>query len=599
MMHRAPLYGLILTGVLCWSMEAVACCGLYISSDEDAELLDEATQVVLMRDGTHTAMTIQSSYRGPARDFAMIIPVPHTIEEEDVWVVDTAAFERLTHFTIPHMVEHTAHTSCRGHMGSDGWSPVIMSRVGLFEQRADELVSVKARFSKSEYDLVTLESSDSTLLMEWLVTHGYTIPAQAKDVLKDYMDQGMQFLVARVAIERVNLNDEGRATLSPLHLSYRSEDFTLPIKLGLSNARGPQDLVVHIISKQGRFEVANHTTAIMPTNLLIQNHVRHQFDTFYDALLSHVMTLFNASVMTEYASLWPSHDGQCNPCRTGARPLSAELFGALGVKELHHTINQPTVKMSLAGPGEDDQDLSLVFFGSASNTALCYRRWLARHDLSDSSHQLTQMLTYTRGEDKQWEHEEPEPISPRYPPGSASLPAPVCSQTRQFKRVITQHASKLDKVFVKLTYTHDLVPDEQTMALREYTITRLHMRFSPEDSPDDLIFTPAPALQGGTGIIYPGMRDINFFYTLAHDETPTRRGQRATPNRFQTRHILLDDSSIASTTCPKGTSRHFGWGQPVYVPITHTPDRKPNPLPEEIMSWVKNARKAGLLSRED
>src|SRR6185436_11722135 len=62
---------------------ASAFCGFYIDTGGN-KLTNEATQVVLMRKGTRTVLSMQNNYKGPAEEFAMVIPVPVVLHEADV-----------------------------------------------------------------------------------------------------------------------------------------------------------------------------------------------------------------------------------------------------------------------------------------------------------------------------------------------------------------------------------------------------------------------------------------------------------------------------------------------------------------------------------
>ncbi|MEZ4403504.1 MAG: DUF2330 domain-containing protein [Kofleriaceae bacterium] len=52
----------------------------------------------------------------------------------------------------------------------------------------------------------------------------------------------MKFFVAKVDPAKVAFKD-GRAALSPLRFHYDSDEFALPIRLGLANSSGTQDLI--------------------------------------------------------------------------------------------------------------------------------------------------------------------------------------------------------------------------------------------------------------------------------------------------------------------------------------------------------------------
>ncbi len=77
---------------------------------------------------------------------------------------------------------------------------------------------------------------------------------------------------------------QGVVQLSPLRFHYDANELRLPIRLGLLNAAGKQDLIVNILHPTPRYEVANYTNVIIPTNLDVADGVRKNFAAFYAAL---------------------------------------------------------------------------------------------------------------------------------------------------------------------------------------------------------------------------------------------------------------------------------------------------------------------------
>jgi acyl-CoA thioester hydrolase len=59
----------------------------------------------------------------------------------------------------------------------------------------------------------------------------------------------------------------------------------LPIRLGMLNARGPQDLVLWVLTRNGRVETTNYRTVKLPANVNIPPYVKfdreHGFGAFY------------------------------------------------------------------------------------------------------------------------------------------------------------------------------------------------------------------------------------------------------------------------------------------------------------------------------
>ena len=288
---------LISSAALLFASAAHAFCGFYVSS-ADADLFHDATMVVLMRDGTRTVLSMQNNYRGPPEDFALVIPVPVVLKKEMVKTLPKTAFERLDTIASPRLVEEYAPGLCppvarysAGAMPNDD-SPVR-------KMPRDLGVKVEAKFEVGEYEIVVLSAKDALGLDIWLKENKYKIPANAEPLLKPYVQNNWKFFVARVNIRKVTFTD-GKAVLSPLRFFYDSEKFELPVRLGLVNSSGEQDLIVHIIAKS-RFELANRKNVFVPSNVQLKPSVQTEFGGFYAELLGRTFKASQGAAITEFA----------------------------------------------------------------------------------------------------------------------------------------------------------------------------------------------------------------------------------------------------------------------------------------------------------
>ena len=55
----------------------------------------------------------------------------------------------------------------------------------------------------------------------------------------------------------------------------------LPIRLGMANADGDQDMIVYAFTKKGRIESTNYRTVSLPTGKNIPLFVQNNFGNFY------------------------------------------------------------------------------------------------------------------------------------------------------------------------------------------------------------------------------------------------------------------------------------------------------------------------------
>ncbi len=93
------------------SVAAHAFCGFYVSGS-DKKMFNDATNVVLMRSGTRTVLSMQNDYRGPLEDFAMVVPVPVVLKQSDVKVVPKAVLDRIDSLGSPRLVEYWEQDPC-------------------------------------------------------------------------------------------------------------------------------------------------------------------------------------------------------------------------------------------------------------------------------------------------------------------------------------------------------------------------------------------------------------------------------------------------------------------------------------------------------
>jgi hypothetical protein len=326
---------------------ARAFCGFYVSG-ADATLRNDATLVVMMRGGTRTVLSMQNTYAGPPQDFAMVVPVPVVLHEANVKVLPREVFAQVERLTAPRLVEYWEQDPCRPPMmeyEATAAAPVMAEELRVQDQAAKHRVKIEARFAVGEYDVVVLSAQDSMGLDEWLRENRYKIPAGAEPFLRPYVQMGMKFFVAKVNVAKVKFERVGNgpehAVLSPLRFHYDADDFFLPVRLGLINSAGTQDLVAVLLARGQRYEVANYDNVSIPTNVDVADGTRTQFGAFYAALFDRVVEKHPRAVVTEYS--WDA--SSCDPCPIP--PLDDQALATLGADVLPEaTENDPSASGS-------------------------------------------------------------------------------------------------------------------------------------------------------------------------------------------------------------------------------------------------------------
>ena len=324
--------------VLLFNIQPVlAFCGFYVAK-ADSSLYNQASQVIIARDGDRTVVTMSNDYQGEVEDFAMVVPVPVILKEGQVNVGESKIIERLDAFSAPRLVEYFDEDPCEARLRRTFESDIILESAAPAPQAAARKnslgVTVEEEFSVGEYDIVILSAKESDGLETWLTQNGYNIPAGARELLKPYIKQNLKFFVAKVNLEEYNQQEFQK--LRPIAIAYESPKFMLPIRLGMANAQGDQDLIVYLLSPKGQVELSNYRTVKIPSDTDVPEFVQTEFKDFYTSMFQKSYEQENKKVaFLEYA--WDM--ASCDPC--SADPLNPEELKKAGVFWLDQPSSNP------------------------------------------------------------------------------------------------------------------------------------------------------------------------------------------------------------------------------------------------------------------
>ena len=296
-------------------------CGFYVSK-ADTTLKNKTSQVILVRDGNRNVITMYSDFKGNIKDFAMVVPVPVVLQKSDVKVVDQSLFQRLNDYSAPRLVEYWDQNPCNNYnedvleksLSGKVAGMQVRSSAAMDSEKKDLGVKIEAKYLVGEYDILILSAKESGGLKEWLTSNGYKIPKGAEEVLDPYIKSNLKFFVVKVnEAEKKKLPGN---FLRPIQISFNSPKFMLPIRLGMANADGDQDLIVYAFTRKGRIECANYRNVDVPTGNKVPLFVQKNFGSFYNNLFANQWKKEDESVsFLEYAwDVSPQNFYHCDPC---------------------------------------------------------------------------------------------------------------------------------------------------------------------------------------------------------------------------------------------------------------------------------------------
>lgn len=322
MLVRATL----LVSLISVSNSALAFCGFFVAK-ADTDLFNSASQVVMVRDKDRTVITMANDFQGDVADFAMVVPVPTFIERGQINVATQGLIDHLDAYTAPRLVEYFDDNPCQRHrvFAEAATAGSVQLKTSTLPVAPPDLgVTIEAKYTVGEYDILILSAEESSGLIEWLSGNDYKLPDGAEEVVGSYIKQGMRFFVAKVNLEAQL--ESGYSNLRPLQVAFESPKFMLPIRLGTLNANGQQELFVYALTRSGRVETSNYRTVRMPSNVEIPGFVKDRFADFYRDMFAKQTEKENGkAVFLEYA--WDM--AWCDPC--AADPLTSTQLRNLGV----------------------------------------------------------------------------------------------------------------------------------------------------------------------------------------------------------------------------------------------------------------------------
>ena len=189
---------------------ASAFCGFFVSG-ADASLVNNASQVAILRKGNRTALTMSNNYKGPPEDFAMVVPVPVVLQQEQVKTLSPDVFSHVDQLSAPRLVEYWEQDPCYVpptylKRGGKGRMRLESSREYVEEKEGGSHgVKIEAKFEVGEYQILILSAKESTGLETWLRQNKYRIPSGASAALAPYVRDQMKLTVrdgARVGAAR-------------------------------------------------------------------------------------------------------------------------------------------------------------------------------------------------------------------------------------------------------------------------------------------------------------------------------------------------------------------------------------------------------------
>ncbi len=307
---------------------ASAFCGTYAGSAGSTPT-NRASQVVLVREGRRTTITMANDVVSAGTSLSMLIPVPGDVDPADVRLVDIGLMERVDKYAAPRLVEYTCDdlhggdkaVGCAGCAGD--LAKGLLSRFA-YENLPGFLESAGLADAAIEYEVLSPSSVEELSGASTLV--GREISTAASPLIQEQIDAGSSFISVKIDLREAGL---GALWLPPIQFAYESDNMVLPIKLGTTSSAGVQDVILHVITggTKGQVGISNYAEMSTDAECMWDREGLQSFSGFWNEKVdaAFVEAGGTAAFMTEY--VWGPT--ACDPC-TGAGPLGEQDLKDLG-----------------------------------------------------------------------------------------------------------------------------------------------------------------------------------------------------------------------------------------------------------------------------
>ena len=207
---------------------ASACGGFFCDSSQPVNQQAERIVFAQEADGSVTAV-IQIQYQGPSERFAWMLPVAGSPE---ISVSSDAAFQRLQQASNP---QYRLTTRVEGTCGGgpsrafdSAGSPGASADGGAADAGAPPVSVVDSGYvGPYDYIIISVDPSTPDVAetgIAWLQDNGYDVPSMGAEVLRPYLESGMNLLAFRL----VKGNDAG--SIRPVSLSFGPGLPSIPLR---------------------------------------------------------------------------------------------------------------------------------------------------------------------------------------------------------------------------------------------------------------------------------------------------------------------------------------------------------------------------------
>ena len=219
-------------------------------------------RMILSISSKQTTLYDQIKYTGNPKTFAWVLPISGTAEiglSADIVFATLGSMTENVVTAPPMNCPAPAPGSCYGGNGygessdtprSPGASGGASADAGVSLPPEPPPVTVTKEETVGPYETVQLHSTDPQALNEWLSSHGFTIPADVKPIISQYVTEHFDFLAMKL------VPGQGVQSMRPVRVTTAGASPVLPLRMVAAGTGATVGLTLWVVG-EGRYEPQN------------------------------------------------------------------------------------------------------------------------------------------------------------------------------------------------------------------------------------------------------------------------------------------------------------------------------------------------------
>ena len=191
-------------------------------------------------------LLLQTTYQGPAEEFAWVIPVPGLPGKNDVFPASPEFLDVVFGQTTPRIrTTMDDPVPCVSFAGGSGFAGSLLRTAGFGGHKAE--VVVHQRMKVGMYDAAVLSATGAGVLTHWLLDNGFQVPQDATEILATYVEKSWYFVALRIIPDEIPASALVE-DVDPIGIRFETDRLVFPLTISRASSREETEILLVIMA---------------------------------------------------------------------------------------------------------------------------------------------------------------------------------------------------------------------------------------------------------------------------------------------------------------------------------------------------------------